>query len=342
MKNFLITGALGFIASNFVNYMSVAYPDCKFIILDKKDYCSSLANIETVLGNTEIIIGDIRNHELITYILNNFAIDTIIHFAAQSHVDNSFFNSISFTKNNVLGTHVLLESARIYHEQTNKLEKFIHVSTDEVYGEVIDNQARMETAILDPTNPYAASKAAAEFFVKSYYYSYKLPIIITRGNNVYGHNQYPEKIIPKFIVKLLNGEKLTIQGAGTSRRNFIHVDDVTSAFETILLKGQIGEIYNISASHDNEFTVLDVAKRLIGLFYNKVDNLDNLDSVASDDPAVLSKYLEYVEDRKFNDARYFISSDKLEALGWKPVKTDFDANLLELIEWYRQNKNRFE
>jgi len=327
MKNFLITGALGFIGSNFVNYMSLKYPHAMFVVLDKKDYCSSVENInKQSLHNTDIIIGDIRNKELISYILTKYEIDTIIHFAAQSHVDNSFFNSIEFTENNVLGTHLLLETTRLYHEQTHKLEKFIHVSTDEVYGEVTDNDARIETSVLDPTNPYAASKAAAEFFVKSYYYSYKLPIIITRGNNVYGINQYPEKVIPKFICKLLDNEKLTIQGSGRNKRNFIHVDDVATAFETILLKGEIGQIYNISSDDNNEYSVLELATILINIFHpdEKIDN-----------------YVEYIEDRKFNDSRYFISSEKLEKLGWIPHKTDFIQNLKELISWYKNNRLRF-
>jgi dTDP-glucose 4,6-dehydratase len=331
MKNFLITGALGFIGSNFVNYMSLKYPHAKFIVLDKKDYCSSVENInKTSLHNTDIIIGDIGNKELVTYILNKNKIDTVIHFAAHSHVDNSFFNSINFTKNNVLMTHILLETVRIYHEETKQLEKFIHVSTDEVYGEVTDNDARMETSILDPTNPYAASKAAAEFFVKSYYYSYNLPVIITRGNNVYGFNQYPEKVIPKFICKLLDGEKLTIQGGGNNKRNFIHVDDVSTAFETILLKGEIGQIYNISSNIQNEYSVIELSMMLIKLFHPDANLPDDI-----------NKYVEFIEDRKFNDYRYFISSEKLEKLGWKPHKINFIQNLEELVQWYTINRKRY-
>lgn len=334
MKNFLVTGALGFIASNFVNYMSKKYPNSNFIVLDKKDYCSSVENIsQDTLKNTEIIIGDIRNHELVSFILHKYEIDNIVHFAAQSHVDNSFYNSIEFTKNNVLGTHNLLESARIYDEKTKKLEKFIHVSTDEVYGEVLDGKARCENAILDPTNPYAASKAAAEFFVKSYHYSYKLPIIITRGNNVYGKNQYPEKIIPKFICHLLEGKKLTVQGSGESKRNFIHIDDVITAFETILIKGKIGEIYNIGGNHDSEYSVVEIAHIILKLFYPD-KNFDHVN--------MFKQYVEYVDDRHFNDARYFITSQKLEKLGWTPTKTNLKENLRELIEWYSQNKKRYE
>lgn len=329
MKNLLVTGALGFIGSNFINYMSLKYPHMHFTVLDKKDYCSSVENInKQSLHNTDIIIGDIANKELVLYLLTKNNIDTVIHFAAQTHVDNSFFNSIEFTKTNVLGTHILLETIRIYHENTNSIEKFIHVSTDEVYGEVNDNIPRDENSPLECTSPYSASKAAAEFIVKSYYHSYKLPIIITRGNNVYGPNQFPEKVIPRFICKLIDGEKLPIQGKGTSRRNFIHAHDTCTAFETILLKGSIGETYNISASHDNEFSVLEIAKMLIELFHKqKIDDVTD--------------YVEFIEDRNFNDSRYFISSDKLETLGWKIEKNNFIETLEELIEWYKNNKDKY-
>lgn len=327
MKNILVTGGLGFIGSNFVNYMVNKYKEIKIIILDKKDYCASEENV-LVNERVETFIGDIQNKELIMILLDRYNIDTIIHFAAQSHVDNSFFNSISFTINNILGTHVLLETARLYNEKTNALEKFIHVSTDEVYGEVTDDNPRTESCTFDPTNPYAATKASAELIAKSYYYSYKLPVIITRGNNVYGPNQYPEKVIPKFICSLLNGNKITIQGTGENRRNFIYVDDVCRAFDLILEKGKIGNIYNISADHSNEYKVIDLGKKLIqlikGIEENEVDT-----------------YIEYIEDRKFNDYRYYISNNKLIELGWKPESVDFDKNLQELVEWYRINKKRY-
>lgn len=327
MKNFLVTGALGFIGSNFINYMADKYKDYYFVILDKKDYCASLLNINKDIRNVHIMIGNINNIELVNYALEHFNIDTIVHFAASTHVDNSFYNSVSFTEINVLGTHILLECVKIYNDRTNKIEKFIHVSTDEVYGEVIDNELRYEYSILDPTNPYAASKAAAEFLIKSYYYSYKLPIIITRGNNVYGINQYPEKVIPKFICQLLNNQKITIQGTGENKRNFIHVNDVVDAFEIILFNGNIGEIYNIGSDINNEFTINYVGETLIKLIKGDVNVKD---------------YIEYIEDRKFNDFRYFISSEKLEKLGWKPKNTNFVKQLDELIVWYKENKNRFK
>ena len=308
MRNILITGGLGCIGSNFINYMSLKYPHLRFIILDILDYCASLDNIDKQsLHNTEIIIGDIANKELVTYILNKFEIDNIIHFAAQTHVDNSFYDSIKFTQTNILGTHILLETVRIYHEKTNKIEKFIHCSTDEVYAGNETSEANTEDSILSTTSPYSGSKAAIEFIVKSYYHSYKLPIIITRGNNVYMENQYPEKLIPKFICHLLNNEKLTIHGQGTSKRNFITCFDTATAFETVLLYGKINEVYNISADHNtSEYSVMEVAHILIKLVYPEVN---------TDDPTQLSQYIEYVEDRKFNDSRYFISSEKLEKLG---------------------------
>ncbi len=326
MKNFLITGALGFIGSNVANYLSLKYPHIRIIILDKMSYCSSEHNIDKIsLHNIKIVIGDISNKELVTYLLNEYNIDHIIHFAASSHVANSFYNSIDFTMNNVLGTHYLLEATRIYNEKTNNIEKFIHISTDEVYGEVTDDIMRKETSILDPTNPYAATKAAAEFMVKSYYYSYNLPIIITRANNVYGINQFPEKIIPKFICQMLNGEKITIEGTGISKRNFIHVDDISTAMETILLKGKIGEIYNICAPDNCEYTVMEIATTIIQLF-NKGDVNDNII---------------FVEDRKFNDCRYYIDSEKLKNLGWVATHTNFVDNLKELIIWYGKYKSRY-
>jgi dTDP-glucose 4,6-dehydratase len=254
-----------------------------------------------LLDRVHIIKGDVRDTLLVGDILNKSSINIIVHFAAESHVDNSFFNSVSFTENNVLGTHTLLESARFYHSNTNQLKLFVHASTDEVYGEVSDDVARMETSVLDPTSPYAASKAGAEFFVKSYYYSYQLPVVITRCNNVYGINQYPEKVIPKFICQLLNGEKITIQGTGYVTRNFIHVDDVVSAFDIIINNADVGNVYNISSPLKNEHSVIDVANILVNIH---------------DPHATLSEYLEYIPDRVFNDCRYFINSDKLESLGW--------------------------
>jgi UDP-glucose 4,6-dehydratase len=219
---------------------------------------------------------------------------------------------MTFTKNNVLGTHNLLECARVY----NKIEKFIHVSTDEVYGEVTDSQA--EHATLNPTNPYAATKAAAEFIVKSYMLSFGLPCIITRGNNVYGRYQYPEKVIPRFIMLLTRGQNMTIQGTGKNTRTFIHALDVASAFATIVDKGIIGEIYNIGCR--DEYSVKEIAARTVAIIHPG---------------ASVEDFITYVPDRDFNDLRYDIDSDKLKSLGWEQ-KVSFDEGLLDTVRWYQQ------
>ena len=199
----LVTGGCGFIGSNFINYIN-KNNSYNIFNIDKMDYNSNHKNLK--LSNSEnykFIKGNINNSDLINFILNNYKIDTIVHFAAQTHVDKSYENSIQFTKDNVLGTHNLLSCCLKY----SKIKKFIHISTDEVYGEVDLNDTSTEKSLLNPTNPYAATKAAAEMLCNSYKYSYKLPIIITRGNNVYGPNQYPDKLIPKFIQYILSGYK---------------------------------------------------------------------------------------------------------------------------------------
>jgi dTDP-glucose 4,6-dehydratase/UDP-glucose 4,6-dehydratase len=207
-----------------------------------------------------------------------------------------------------------LEACKKY----GKIQKFIHISTDEVYGESMlddDEAKKNENSVLCPTNPYAATKAAAELIAKSYYFSFKMPIIITRGNNVYGPNQYPEKLIPRFIKLLKEDQKVTIQGDGTNVRAFLHVNDVCSALECILEKGVIGEIYNIGSDDHHEYTVQEIAHKLI----KDIKNTENYD-----------EWISYVEDRPFNDKRYYISNDKLKKLGWE-IKTEFNEGLSELL-----------
>jgi UDP-glucose 4,6-dehydratase len=297
-KNVIVTGGCGFIGSNFLNYMVPKYTDVIFHNIDKMDYCASHDNITcNTHHNYRFYKCDINDKSFVDYILLTHSIDTIIHFAAQSHVDNSFDNSLQYTTDNILGTHTLLDCSKRY----GGIKRFIHVSTDEVYGEVdLKHDGCIEQTILNPTNPYAATKAAAEMLVNSYKHSYNMPIIITRGNNVYGPNQYPEKLIPKFIKLVKEGKKMTIHGGGATRRNFIHVFDVATAFETILQYGLVGHIYNIGT--DNEYTVLDIAKLILER-YKPGEQLKH--------------WIEYVNDRPFNDFRYAINSDKLKELGWK-------------------------
>jgi dTDP-glucose 4,6-dehydratase len=317
--NLLITGGCGFIASNFINYYfyKKTHGFTKIVNLDAMYYCADENNIyETIQKNKNYILvkGNLCDSELMDKILKENNITHVIHFAAQSHVQNSFEDSIKFTHDNILGTHTLLEACRKY----KKIEKFIHVSTDEVYGEsmnTINETHKTEHSILCPTNPYAATKAGAELIAQSYCHSYKMPIIITRGNNVYGQNQYPEKLIPKFVKFLKENKKVTIQGKGTTVRAFLHAYDTAKAFESILEKGKIGEIYNIGCDEGMEYSVMEIAKILIKMIKNTED---------------YDEWIEYIEDRPYNDERYYISNQKLKDLGWK-IEVDLMTGLYDLI-----------
>ncbi len=311
----LVTGGFGFIASNFLNSWMKEYPDDFLVNVDRVDVCSNRSNVVKKYGlQYQEYIADIQDTKVMREILERHNINYVFHFAAETHVDNSFGNSLSFTKSNVLGTHSLLEACR----EHSQLVRFYHMSTDEVYGEIKEG-AFHEKSLLHPTNPYAATKAAAEQIVHSYGCSFKLPYIILRANNIYGTRQYPEKVIPAFLTRLLQGKKLQIQGDGSAKRMFLHVDDLVSAIETIHQKGQTGEIYNIGT--DEEYTVLDIANLL---FYKlKKEGL-------------LNDWIEYVPDRLFNDCRYSIDITKIKNLGWRQTKT-LQTSLDEIIRWYSRN-----
>jgi UDP-glucose 4,6-dehydratase len=316
-SNLLITGGCGFIGSNFINYI-FDRTNYTIINLDAMYYCASENNIKEEIRNNsryKLIKGNLCSYDLVRHIINDYKIDYVIHFAAQSHVQNSFEDSLQYTKDNIEGTHTLLEVCRKY----KNIKKFIHVSTDEVYGESMiedDENKKTENSILCPTNPYAATKAGAELIAQSYYHSFKMPIIITRGNNVYGPNQYPEKLIPRFIELLKDNKKVTIQGDGSNIRAFLHSHDVARAFEIILEKGKIGEIYNIGSDENQEYTVLQVAKILIEKIKNTKEHND---------------WITYIEDRPFNDKRYYISNQKIKDLGWS-IDIDFEDGINELLK----------
>lgn len=319
-RNILITGCCGFIASHVINYIVKTYPQYNVIGIDRMSYCSSLKNIEESINkpNFKFIKADFTNLEFMDFIFQEHSIDCVMHFGAETHVCNSFGDSLKFTKNNIVGTHVLLETSKKYN-----IKLFLHVSTDEIYGSQTDTQSH-EESILDPTNPYAATKAAAEYLVKSYHHSFGLPIIISRGNNVYAHRQFPEKLIPKFSLRLLKNLKCNIHGSGNQIRSFLHVNDVVQAFDCLLQKGKIGEIYNIGTLE--EYTVLEVTQKLVKI----IKNSDNYE-----------EYINHVTDRDFNDQRYFISTSKLENLGWKQ-QINFDEGLKETVEWYKNNMNYWD
>lgn len=318
MNNVLVTGGFGFIGSNFLHFLAKTNPSLQLVNLDKVSYCSRrehLDGLDVVSYET-----DINHMEQVLAILEKHEIDVVVHFAAQSHVDNSFNNSIQFTQDNISGTHNLLEACKRY----NRLSRFIHISTDEVYGETTCNQPFSENHIPNPTNPYAATKVSAEFLVQSYFHCFDLPIVIIRGNNVYGPRQYPEKIIPKFIRALQENKKCTIHGKGNTRRNFIYVEDLCRCIALILSKGKINEIYNIGTTH--EYSVRQIADTLIYLLKgNHVDTKD---------------YYEFVEDRFYNDFQYRIDASKAHKLGWQP-QVSFQEGIKKTLDYYQGKNNPF-
>ena len=303
-SNVMVTGGCGFIASNFLNRMKERYSSINFVNVDKLDYCSNVENVNP--GVATFVKGNIGNKELVEHLIKLYQFDTIFHFAAQSHVDNSFGNALSFTMDNTYATHVLVEACRRHIPDV----EFIHFSTDEVYGESkTDVPFTEDEGVLRPTNPYSASKAAAEMIVRSYIESFGMNIKVIRCNNVYGPNQYPEKLIPKFKRLLRDGKKCTIHGSksATVKRAFMHVDDVVDAVDVIWRRGVPGEVYNIAS--DDELTVMEVTQLII----ETIKGTKNYDD-----------WITYVEDRPFNDQRYYICAKKLKDLGWSQKKTRKD------------------
>jgi dTDP-glucose 4,6-dehydratase len=314
-----------------VRHLTLTYPEAYNIIsFDKIDYCASLNNTKCLdtSPNFSFVFGDINDQAAVLRCIRQYNIDTIMHFAAMSHVDLSFGNSFAFTETNVVGTHKLLEAA-----VKCNIKKFIHVSTDEVNGEH-DGDDLKEDSLLKPTNPYAASKAAAEMYVEAYQKSYKLPCIIVRSNNVYGPHQYPEskldlwclralltspEIIPKFSCLLDRGRTLMLHGSGKNCRRYLFGADAADAFDTILHKGVVGEIYNVDSC--DEATNIEIAHRMLKEF-----------GIPESD---IPKWIMHTQDRPFNDHRYAVNADKLRGLGWRQ-KVRLEQGLPLTVDWYRR------
>jgi dTDP-glucose 4,6-dehydratase len=307
IKNVLVTGGCGFIGSNLINSL-LKNTRWNIYNIDKISYVSDEDFIEDRTNSKyNLLKMDLLDYDLLQQLFINIDFDLVIHLAAESHVDNSFESPLKFTQNNVIATQNILECIRTIDPSI----KMIHFSTDEVVGD--DNPEGESEDYYCPTNPYAASKAAAEMLCKSYIKSYKLDIIITRCNNVFGSNQFIEKVIPKFIHLIKRGKKLPIQGAGTQLRCFIHVEDVISAIVLIIKKWKKNQVYHISS--DYEINILLLAKKIIEIYHPGV---------------IFQEYIEFIPDRLYNDRRYYITSGKLEKLGWKPEK-DFDEELTRLV-----------
>ena len=324
MKTILVTGGLGFIGSNFLNTYVSNNLDKKIINIDSESYASSFESTKNLTNylNYKYLNIDITNQSDINRLFNSYEFDTIIHFAAESHVDNSIKDPLSFAKSNILGTLNLLQAFNTYRNLKGKL--FYHVSTDEVYGSTLNNSFD-EMSKYDPSSPYSASKAASDHFVKAFYKTYNTPIILSNCSNNYGLWQYKEKLIPVVINSILKKNNIPVYGNGKNIRDWIYIDDHISAINLILDKGVIGESYCIGSN--NEISNIDLIRKICKISDNFLDsNSNSFDLV------------EYVKDRPGHDIRYSIDSSKLQKLGWKPINS-FDESLEKTIKWYIDNPN---
>ena len=314
MTTLLVTGGAGFIGSCFIRHILNKHPDYKVSNLDKLTYCGNLENLDDIKNNPNytFIQGDICDKKLVRELIKES--DCVINFAAESHVDNSIKNPEIFIETNVQGTLNLLQASKELG-----IERFLQVSTDEVYGALGKTGYFYETTPLAPNSPYSASKASADMLVRAYHNTYKLPTLTTRCSNNYGPYQYPEKLIPFFISKLLKGEKVPVYGDGLNVRDWLYVYDHCEAIDTVLRKGKTGEIYNIGGH--NEKTNLEITHLI-------------LDAMGKDESSI-----EYVKDRLGHDRRYAISNDKITSeLGWKPSVT-FEEGIKITIDWYLKNQD---
>ena len=309
----LVTGGAGFIGSCFVRHILNKYQDYQVINIDALTYCGNLENLKDVENNPnyKFVHGNICDRKLVRELVSQ--VDCIVNFAAESHVDNSIKHPEVFIETNVQGTLNLLQSAKEIG-----IERYLQVSTDEVYGTLGKTGYFYETTPLAPNSPYSASKASADMLVRAFYETYKLPVLTTRCSNNYGPYQYPEKLIPFFISKLLRGEKVPVYGDGLNVRDWLYVYDHCAAIDTVLHKGKIGEVYNVGGH--NEKTNMEIT-RLI------------LDAMGKDESSI-----EYVQDRLGHDRRYAISNDKITSeLGWEPSVT-FEQGIKMTIDWYLNNQ----
>jgi len=310
----LVTGGCGFIGSNFILYILKKYPNYEIVNIDKLTYAGNKENLRSIENNQnyKFVLGDICNKALVNALVSEN--DVVVHFAAESHVDRSIIKSDEFVRTNVLGTQILLDAAL-----RNGNKRFVHISTDEVFGSLGKEGKFSETTPYAPHSPYSASKAAADHLVRAYFDTFKLPITISNCSNNYGPYQFPEKLIPLFITNLIDGKKVPVYGQGENIRDWIHVHDHIEAVDLILHKGKIGETYCVGG--DSELKNMDITKILLKEF-----NFDD-------------EMIEYVEDRKGHDFRYAVDFSKIsKELGWKP-KINFEQGIKETIEWYKNNEN---
>jgi len=309
----LVTGGLGFIGSNFCRYIITKYPDYEIINIDKIGIGANPANLKDIENQKryKFIKGNICNSNLIKMIIKQ--VDAVVNIAAETHVDRSISNPKPFIQNNTIGTFTLLEAIRKHNDKA----KLVQVSTDEIYGEIKEGSFK-ENDMLKPSNPYSASKAAADMFTIAYHRTYGLSVTITRCTNNYGPYQIPEKLIPKTIIRALKNLPVPIYGTGKNIRDWIYVKDYCEAIDLVLRKGQLGEIYNVSSG--NELSNIQIVRKILGLL-GKTEDL-----------------ITFVEDRPGHDIRYSLDSSKIRSkLCWKP-KFSFEKALIESVNWYVNNE----
>ena len=334
-KNILITGAAGFIASNFLNYWVKKYPEDKIIALDILSYASNINSIKSLINTQSIHFykGDISDHDLLDKIFENFGINYVINFAAETHVDRSISSPSIFLNTNVLGTYFLLECFKKYWEKNNKPNnwRFLHISTDEVFGSLnLEEKPFNEDSPYKPRSPYSASKASSDHLVRAWHDTYSLPTLITNCSNNYGPFQFPEKLIPLTITNILRGKNIPIYGNGLNIRDWLFVLDHCSAIETVIEKGNPGS--NFCIGGDNELKNIEVVEQICHLIDDLAPRL-NIELYKSKSSDLIS----YVDDRLGHDKRYAIDSSKLtNELNWKP-KIKFAEGLKITVKWYLEN-----
>lgn len=333
-KTYLVTGGAGFIGSNFILYMLSKYNNVKMINLDKLTYAGNLENLESVVNHPDFsfVQGDICDRDVVSRIFKENEVDYVVNFAAESHVDRSITNPEIFVETNVLGTVNLLQCAKtawqIGDDKYKDGVKFLQVSTDEVYGSLGETGFFMETTPLDPHSPYSSSKAAADFFVKAFFDTYKFPVNITRCSNNYGPYQFPEKLIPLILNNTLAHKNLPVYGDGMQVRDWLYVEDHCKAIDMVVQNGTLGEVYNVGGH--NERPNIFIVKTIINYINENVDGTIGEDLI------------QYVADRKGHDRRYGIDPEKIKKdLGWYP-ETTFEVGIKKTLKWYLDNKEWME
>ncbi len=316
MKKIVITGGCGFIGSHIVEYFFHKYKKSEICVLDKITYAANINNLSSLRKHKRLKVfkKNILDFKTVKKIISNS--DLVIHAAAESHVDNSFRLNDDFVMTNVLGTKNIMQACK-----ENKVKKILHISTDEIYGEIFKGSFS-ENDRFNPSNPYSSSKAAAEMIVNGYIHSYKLPVIIVRANNIFGTRQHPEKLISGCCWSFIKNKKFTVHGKGIQKRTFLYVKDLCSALNILIKKGKLYEAYNVGSNFEYK-------------------NIEIVKIIAKENGKNFKKNTKFIKDRPFNDFRYSVNFNKLKKLGWKPL-VKVEDKISEINIWYKNNINRFK